>query len=222
MRAAESEQRAAQVRIEEQIRVSRRLRKLLTLVAASLAVALVVGALAVAQARRADDASARAEQGAAAAEARRVAAQALVVPDIDVAMLLAADAVRLDESSDTRAGLVSVLARAGRLDRVARTDGASITSLDVSPDGATVLVGGSDGARAYDAARLQPTDCGRRVPAVRARRRATTDGATDRGVGVQRRRTVRGRGLPARRAIASRRLGPGFARRTDAHDRSSR
>jgi WD40 repeat protein/DNA-binding SARP family transcriptional activator len=158
LRAAESEQRAAQVRIEEQIRVSRRLRKLLTIVAASLAVALVVGALAVAQARRADDASARADRAAAAAEARRVAAQALVVPDIDVAMLLAAHAVRLDESSDTRAGLVSVQARAGRLDRVARTDGASITSLDVSPDGSTVLVGGSDGARAYDAALLQPTD----------------------------------------------------------------
>ncbi len=84
--------------------------------------------------------------------------EALVVPDIDVAMLLAAHAVRLDESSDTRAGLVSVVARAGRLDRVARTDEASITSLDVSPDGATVLVGGSDGARAYDAARLHPTD----------------------------------------------------------------
>ena len=55
--------------------------------------------------------------------------------------------------------------------------------------------------------------CGRRVHAVRARHRAATGGATDRGVGVQRRRTGRGRGLPARRAIASRRLGPGFARR---------
>ena len=158
VRAAESEQRAAQVRIEEQIRVSRRLRRLLTLVAALLVVALVVGALAVAQARRADDASARAEQGAAAAEARRVAAQALVVPDIDVAMLLAAEAVRLDESSDTRAGLVSVLARAGRLVRVVRVDGAPITSLDVSPDGATVLVGGPEGARPYDTERLQATD----------------------------------------------------------------
>ena len=41
-------------------------------VPAWLAVAVVVGALAVFQARRADDASARAEQGAAAAEARRV------------------------------------------------------------------------------------------------------------------------------------------------------
>ena len=165
LRAAESEQRAAQVRIEEQIRVSRRLRRLLTLVAALLAVALVVGVLAVAQARRADDASARAEQAAAAAEqaavaaeARRVAAQALVVPDVDVAMLLAAEAVRLDESSDTRAGLVAVLARAGRLVRMARIGGAPISSLDVSPDGLTVLVGGSDGARTYDAGRLQPTE----------------------------------------------------------------
>jgi WD40 repeat protein len=41
---------------------------------------------------------------------------------------------------------------------VARADGAAISSLDVSPDGATILVGGPDGARAYDAARLQPTD----------------------------------------------------------------
>ena len=158
VRAADHERLAAEVRIAEQIRVSRRLRRSLTLVAAVLVVALVVGALAIAQARRADEASARAAQGAAAAEARRVAAQSLAVPDIDLAMLLAAEAARLDESTDTRAGLVSVLARAGRLVRVARTDGGPITSLDVSSDGATIFARRSGATAAYEAASLQPID----------------------------------------------------------------
>lgn len=157
LRAADSEHRAAQVRIEEQVRVSHRLRRLLMLVGALLVVALVVGVLAIAQARRADHASGRAERAATAAEARRVAAQAVVVADVDLALLLAAEAVQIDETSDTRAGLVSVLARAGRANRMVRTAGTPITSLEVSPDGTTVVASGSDGPAAYNSATLEPT-----------------------------------------------------------------
>ena len=53
----------------------------------------------------------RAERAAVAADARRAAALALDADDVDRSLLLAVEAVRLDDSPDTRASLLAALSR---------------------------------------------------------------------------------------------------------------
>jgi WD40 repeat protein/DNA-binding SARP family transcriptional activator len=142
---AEAERREVEERAARQERSNRRLRILLAGVGVLSVVALVAGVLAARQARRAGAA-------AVAADARRVGAQALVVDDIDTALLLAVAGVRLDDSPDTRANLLATLGRSPHLIEVVRGEGdGAYVDLEVSPDGRTIAV-------VDDANRLQILD----------------------------------------------------------------
>jgi WD40 repeat protein len=121
-------------RMRHQARQNRRLRTLLTGTAALLVVALLAGVLAARQARRAD-------RAAVAADARRVGTRALLTDDVDEALLLAVQGVRLDESLDTRANLLAALSRDPALIGVTRGDGTSFISAELSPDGEVAAVG---------------------------------------------------------------------------------
>ena len=137
--AADHERLAAEDRARHQIRVNRKLRTLLVGVGAALVVAIVAGLLALRQADRADRtaelaereaeradrtaegaaesaaaaelAAERADQAAIEADPRRVGTQALVTENIDESLLMAIAGVQLDDSSDTRANLLTALTR---------------------------------------------------------------------------------------------------------------
>jgi len=138
----DTERHAAEERIRHQTRQNRRLRALLAGAAVLLVVAMVAGLLAVRQARRAD-------RAAIAADAHRVGAQAQVVEDLDRAMLLAVEGVRLDDSTVTRANLLAALSRSPELIASARGDGPVHISLDARPDGKVVGVGKAYGSVSF-------------------------------------------------------------------------
>ncbi len=97
--------------------------------------AMVAGALAVRQARRADTA-------AVIADAQRVATLARDAESVDSALLLAIEAVRLDDSPETRSSLLAALSRSPALLR-STLNNDPLATVDVSPDG-TVVVAGAD------------------------------------------------------------------------------
>jgi WD40 repeat protein len=88
----------------------------------------------------------RADAAAVSADARRVGAQALVADEIDRALLLAVEGVRLDDSPDTRANLLAVLQRHPELIGVHRIDEKAPRMIDISPDGTLIAVGTGWGA----------------------------------------------------------------------------
>jgi WD40 repeat protein/energy-coupling factor transporter ATP-binding protein EcfA2 len=143
--ASRSERDRQRQREAEQLkrtaRANRRLRVQLAALAIALVVALVAGLVAVRQRDRAQESAADADSSAVAADARRVGAQALVAEAIDRSLLLAVEGVGLDDSTDTRANLLAALSRNPALVRSARVD-ESLISIDVSPDGNVVAVGG--------------------------------------------------------------------------------
>jgi WD40 repeat protein/DNA-binding SARP family transcriptional activator/energy-coupling factor transporter ATP-binding protein EcfA2 len=131
-------------RLREQTRHNRRLRAVLIGAAVLLVVALVAGLVAFRQANRAD-------RAADAADARRVGAQALLVDDLDHSLLLAAEGVRLDDSTDTRSNLLAALSRGPEVIAATGTDGPPLISVEVSPDGNVVGVGSAyNGLSFYD------------------------------------------------------------------------
>jgi DNA-binding SARP family transcriptional activator/WD40 repeat protein len=144
---ADAERRDVEERAAQQARSNRRLRMLLAGVGVLALVAVVAGVVAVRQADRAGTA-------ARSADARRVGAQALAGEDIDTALLLAVEGVRLDDSPDTRANLLETLGRSPDLVEVIRGEGdGAFSRVSISPDGETVAVH-DDGNRLtfYDAA----------------------------------------------------------------------
>jgi DNA-binding SARP family transcriptional activator len=126
--AAEREVADARRRGEREARSSRRLRVLLVGLATVLVLALVAGGFAVAQ-------RGRAQHAALVADARRLGAQALVQSDLDRSLLLAAEAVRLDYSVDTRSALLASLLRSPQATRVLRGGGNRLQDLALSPNG---------------------------------------------------------------------------------------
>jgi WD40 repeat protein/class 3 adenylate cyclase len=119
---------------ERQRRTNRRLRGLLAGVAVFLVLALVAGALALVQRGSARHSAHEAERSATAALAQSLGAQAVSEPRIDLAMLLAREAVALDPSARTRSDLFSTLLR---VRTAVRTFHAAdrIASVSVSWDG---------------------------------------------------------------------------------------
>jgi len=104
-RAFVDESRAeAQLDAERQRRANRRLRVLLAGVGAFLALAVVLGVIAVSQ-------RGQAREAAVAADAQRVGAEALGREQLDQALLLARAGVELQDSLATRGHLLSVLSR---------------------------------------------------------------------------------------------------------------
>ena len=156
-----SERRDALDRLRDEARANRRLRALVAGVAILLAVSIVAGGLAIRQAGRAD-------RAATAADARRAGAQALATPAVDRSLLLAAEAVRLDDSPQTRASLLAAIARDPLLASSVRVS-QPLAAVAASPDGRFVAVGGpTDGVALIDASTMDLVDQ-IAVPALRLR-----------------------------------------------------
>jgi WD40 repeat protein/DNA-binding SARP family transcriptional activator len=182
--AADRERLAAEDRGRHQVRVNRMLRALLVGVGAALVVAIVAGLLALRQADRADRttelaereteradrtaegaaeaaataerAAERADRTAIEADARRVGTQALVTENLDESLLMAVAGVRLDDSSDTRANLLTALTTNPALVAASRSAEPLLT-VDASFDGKVVAVGDPfTGIAFHDAVTLAP------------------------------------------------------------------
>ncbi len=134
-RAADAEEQSAAERARVQARLIRRLRIVLSGAAVLLVLALVAGILAAIQSDRANENAAQAEQSAVSADARRVGARAQLIDDISLSLLLAAAGVRLDDSPETRANLLTALAEHPTLVRSAPPGGGYLEVMDVSRDG---------------------------------------------------------------------------------------
>jgi DNA-binding SARP family transcriptional activator/WD40 repeat protein len=119
-------------------RANRRLRALLAGALAMLVVAATAGLAALDQ--RSD-----ARGAARAADAQRLAAQALTVDRLDRALLLARAAVALDDSVETRGGLLSVLLRTPPALMGVLDPGSAVQDIVVSPRGDLVAVADATG-----------------------------------------------------------------------------
>jgi WD40 repeat protein len=126
-------------------RTNRRLRMLLAGVAVLLVAAAAGGTLAVIQRGEARDA-------ATAQLAQRLGAQALVEEDLDLSLLLARQAVAIEDSPQTRGYLLAALRRAPDPIVVMHgPDDALLRGIAISPDGTTLAVGGGGGVHFFDA-----------------------------------------------------------------------
>ena len=114
-------------------RTNRRLRTLLAGVAVLLVAAVAGGILALIQRGDARDAE-------TAQLAQRLGAEALVDEDLDRSLLLARQAVSIDDSPQTRSYLLADLLRAPRITGVMHGDGDLLRASAVSPDGRTLAV----------------------------------------------------------------------------------
>jgi WD40 repeat protein/DNA-binding SARP family transcriptional activator len=133
-----------------QRRANRRLRGLLLVALALLVLSAVAGV--VAWQKRS-----QARHNATVAEAQRLGAQALSDPSLDRALLLAREAVNLDDSSTTRSNLLATLLRSPAAIGVAHADSARLLDEALSPDGRVLAVRGDDGNVAFfDANTLRP------------------------------------------------------------------
>lgn len=103
----------ARLRAEREARGRRRLR----VIAGALAVVVVMACLAalvsVRERRSAQISARRAAASALTADASKVAAESSTVPDLRTSLLLASAAYRLQDSPDTRSGLLSAVERGG-------------------------------------------------------------------------------------------------------------
>ena len=140
-RAFVSESREASEREARRARrTNRRLRGLLAGVAVLLAVAVAGGIFAVVQRGQARDAE-------TAQLAQRLGAQALVEDDLDRSLLLARQAVAIDDTPQTRGYLLTALRRFPAAIGIMHGDAAQdLRRIAVSPDGKTLAVAGKGGA----------------------------------------------------------------------------
>jgi WD40 repeat protein len=129
--AAEREVADARRRADREARTSRRLRGLLAGLAVVLVLALVAGGFALAQ-------RGRAERQTLVADSRRLGAQSLIQGDLDRSLLLAVEAVRLDDSVEARSALFTSLLRSPQAIWTTRGDGNGFEDLALSPDGRTL------------------------------------------------------------------------------------
>lgn len=139
---AEIEEQSAAERARTQSRLIRRLRIVLSGAAVLLVLALVAGGIAAVQSNRAGrnaadarNAAESARHAAVSADARRVGGGAQLTDDISLSLLLATAGARLDDSPETRANLVTALAKQPHLVRSAAPQGGYLEGLSVSPDG---------------------------------------------------------------------------------------
>jgi WD40 repeat protein/class 3 adenylate cyclase/energy-coupling factor transporter ATP-binding protein EcfA2 len=119
----------------------RRLRLLLAGALVFLLVAAVAAVIALVQ-------RGSAQRAATVAEARQLAAQALVEPRLDRSLLLAREAVNLDDSAATRSSLLATLVKSPAAVRVLDVPGrwaGGTAQLGLSPDGKTLVIGTDGG-----------------------------------------------------------------------------
>jgi WD40 repeat protein len=138
---------AAELEREASVRRRNR-RRARTLVAVATTLAVIAGVAAWIALRESDQAARERDQAAAerlVASARRAAALSHAADDPATALLLAVEAVRRDDSADTRATLLSALSRSPALVRVIPGEG----FLGISADGTRLYILG-DGPRTVD------------------------------------------------------------------------
>jgi WD40 repeat protein len=122
-------------------RTNRRLRTLLAGVAVLLMAALVGGTFAVLQRGEARDAAGTARNAETAQVAQRLGAQALVEENLDLSLLLARQAVAIDDTPQTRGYLLAALLRAPAAVGIMHgDDDALLQGIALSPDGTTLAV----------------------------------------------------------------------------------
>ena len=132
-----------------QSRVNRRLRGLLVGVAGFLVLALVAGGLAIVQ-------RGRAERSAEVAEAQRLGAQAVVEDELDTSLLLAREAIAIDDSVNTRSTLLATLLKAPGAIAVLPGTGDRVLEIHGSGDGTVVATSDNIGGIAiYDTEALE-------------------------------------------------------------------
>jgi len=129
---------ASERELARQRRTNRRLKGLLAGVGALLVLAMIAGALALV-------ARGSAKQSATGAVAQRLGAQALVVKDVDLSLLLARQGVALDDSNETLANLESALVRSPAAIRVSRPLPGRLLAVDASDDGRWIGYQNNDG-----------------------------------------------------------------------------
>src|SRR4029079_2699797 len=116
-----------------------------------LIAALVAGLLAVDQTDQARTSREAALRAATAEEARSVGARALVSNDVAQSMLLALEGIRLEDSPQTRANLLAVLAKRPQLISSLQGIGDDYLGLGVSPDSErAVVIDAQYDVRSYD------------------------------------------------------------------------
>jgi WD40 repeat protein len=125
-------------------RTNRRLRALLAGVAVLAAAALTGGTFALIQ--RGD-----AREAETAQLAQRLGAEALVEEDLDRSLLLARQAVAIDDSPQTRGYLLAALRRAPAAIGIMHGPGGVLSGIAISPDGKTLAVAGGSGVLFFDA-----------------------------------------------------------------------
>ena len=129
-------------------RSQRRLTALVAGLAVLLALAVVAGVIALDQ-----RGNARAE--ATAAEAQRLGARALVEDDLDLSLLLARQAVALDDSPQTRANLLAALLKSPAAIGALHGDGDRLIAVALSPDQRTLAFIDNDGTLSFVDARTR-------------------------------------------------------------------
>ena len=131
----------ARRRAEREARTSRRLRELLAGLAVVLVLALVAGGLALTL-------RGRAERQALVADAGRLGALAQTEDEIDRSVLLARQAVALDDTLERRGDLLAALLRKPAADAVMRAHLDGIGPLSLSADGRLLAMGDFSGRMA--------------------------------------------------------------------------
>ena len=132
---------ASEQESERARRTNRRLRGLLAGVAVLLAAAVAGGIFAIVQRTQARDAAAEARDAETAQLAQRLGAQALVEEDSDLSLLLARQAVAIDDSPQTRGYLLAALRRSpAAIGIMHGPEDAFRMGIAVSPDGKTLAV----------------------------------------------------------------------------------
>ena len=159
-------ERAADDRTRQQARVNRRLRGLLTAAGVLLVAALIAGGLALRQADRADRSAAEAEAMVKHADARRIGARALATAELDHALLLAIEGVRLDDSPDTRTNLLAVLSAHPGLIAPERTE--RLVDVAPSPDGELLVREENNRLAIHDASTLEMLVRSEQLPPIRS------------------------------------------------------
>ncbi len=146
-------QAAAEREAARQRALNRRLRVLLLGVGVLLVLAVVAGVVAVVGQQQASSDAQLAVAEAHAALGRQLGAEALAAPRLDVAALLAREAVALDRSPQTEGTLLSTLERSPAVVATFPLPTNSTPQVAVSPDGRTLAVSDSvaDTVRFYDA-----------------------------------------------------------------------
>jgi WD40 repeat protein/DNA-binding SARP family transcriptional activator/energy-coupling factor transporter ATP-binding protein EcfA2 len=127
-----AEQEAQRARREAGI--SRRLRAALAGLVVVLVLALVAGGLALSL-------RGRAEQQALVADSRHLGAQALLEDELDRSLLLARQAVALDDSPETRSDLLAALLRSPAATAILRGNLEGIGPLELSPNEQLLAIG---------------------------------------------------------------------------------